>query len=180
MMASSIRKFAIRLAFGSGVCLLLLTASCKPTEQNYKQAYEKTVAGREESKRDSTIYGDMRRNMQHEIGSVEAGEHRASVVSAFVKVTDGVGADRAVLRKYCVAAGQFKQVFNARSMCERLVANGYPDAFVMQTGEPYYYVVAASYDELQPATDMLQRLSRDESLKLKDPMPMLVQPAQLR
>lgn len=180
MRAHSIRKIALRLAFGSGVCLLLLSVSCKPTEQNYRQAYEKTVAGRDESKRDSTIYGEMRRNMQHEIGSVEAGERKVSVVSAFVKVTPGVGEEKAVLRKYCAVAAQFKQMFNARSMCERLLANGYPEAFVMQTGEPYYYVVAGSYDQLPPAMEMLQRLSHDESLKLKDPMPMLVQPAQIR
>ncbi len=170
----------MRLALGSGACLLLLTASCKPTEKNYREAYEKTMTGRADSALDGTIYGDMRRNMQHEIGNVKADGRQASIVSVHVKITEGAGAKDAKLRKYCVVAGQFKQLFNAKSMCERMAANGYPNAFVMQTGEPDYYVAAASYDEMKAATDMLSRLSRDANLKLKDPMPMLVQPAQMR
>ncbi len=180
MKVDAIRRLAIRLAFGSGVCLLLLAASCKPTEQNYRQAYEKAVAGRNEASQDSTMYGRIRSSRQHEIGHIGAGGRQAPVVSVFVKITDNGGGEADDVRRYCVVAGQFKQVFNARSMRERLTANGYPDAFVMQTGEPYYYVVAASYDDSGPAAQMLERLASDESLKLKEPMPMLVQPAQKR
>lgn len=155
-------------------CLL---AACKPTEANYRQAYDAAMATRNTEEGD-TIFNGMRRNMDQQ--EMVVGADTASFISQWVKITEGGGGINEYIRKYCVVAGQFKQAFNAKSMRERLVENGYPGAFVVQNSEPYYYVIAASYAEPQAAIEMLQKLRNDKSLKLRAPLPFILRPSQIR
>ncbi len=152
---------------------------CKPTEQNYREAYEKTMAGRAASEaEDSTIYTNIRREMRER--QMVVGSDTVPVKSQHVSITEGGGGINEYIRRYCVVAGQFKQRFNALSMRERMADGEYPAAFVVQTREPYYFVVAASYDSIAPALEMVERLRSDQDLKIKEPLPFVLQPSQIR
>ena len=156
-------------------CAALLLAACKPTEANYRQAYQAAMAAKNTEEADS-IYGGMRRNINQ--SEMVVGTDTASYISQWVKVTDGGGGIKEYIKRYCVVAGQFKQAFNAKSMRERLAGNGYPGAFVVQNSEPYYYVIAASYNDAAPAIEMIEKLKADKDLKLRAPLPFVLRPAQ--
>ena len=135
--------------------------SCKTSEANYRSAYEKAIAGRDsDSAVDSTIYGAQRRSMETVTLDTPDGE--------------GGGSDEK-LRRYNVVAGQFKQLFNAKSMRERLADGKYPSAFVIETAEPYYYVVIASYDDISEATAELDALRQSGNIVMREPLPYILE-----
>ena len=92
-----------------------------------------------------------------------------------VRITDGGGGSDEKLRRYNVVAGQFKQLFNAKSMRERLADGKYPSAFVIETAEPYYYVVIASYDDISEATAELDALRQSGNIVMREPLPYILE-----
>ncbi len=62
---------------------------------------------------------------------LSVGQDTLPIRTEAIGYTDGGGASRETVRKYNIVVGQFKQVFNARQMRERLMAGGYPDAFIV-------------------------------------------------
>lgn len=158
----------------------IMLTGCKPTEQNYRSAYEKTIAGRADKEADdSTIYTNIRREMKERFMVVDGDS--IPVKSQYVSITENGGGINENIKRYCVVAGQFKQRFNALSMRERMAdMEDYPGAFVVQTREPYYFVVAASYNEIAPAMKLIEKLRADKELKIKEPLPFILQPSQIR
>lgn len=153
--------------------------SCKTNQANMNDAYTKAMAGRDDDLGlDETIYSRERKQMKH--GSMMVNGEEVPVSSQWVKVTADGGGINENLKRYNVVVGQFKQKFNAKSMRERLIENGYPGAFIVQTGEPYYFVVAASYSEAPEAVEMLRKVTADTSLKMKSPLPFILEPPQFR
>lgn len=152
---------------------LLGIASCKTSEENYRAAYEKAIAGRDSlTALDNTIYGAGRRNMGSR--TAVAGADTAEVRTARVAVTDGGGGIREWLHPYSVVVGQFKQLFNAHSMRERLADAGYPRAFVVETAEPYYYVILSSHDSQSEAIHALAAIPSDFPVAMKAPLPFVL------
>lgn len=152
----------------------LLASACKTSEANYRAAYEKTMeARRAEQSVDSTVYGDVRRQATTATVEVSPGVS-TEVVSQLVRVTDGGGGIRENLRRYCVVAGQFKQKFNAVSLRDRIVDKGYPGAFVVETAEPYYYIVVGSYSTVREAYDAMQTLKKNQPVPMKAPLPFIL------
>ncbi len=65
-------------------------------------------------------------------------------------------------------------------MRTRLASSGnYPDAFIVQTREPLYYVIAATADTPQDAAAALQKVRNDQTLMLREPLPWVLQPTSL-
>lgn len=168
------RKFAIIFT------IALLVMSCKTNEKNMNDAYVRAIAGRENDNPglDSTIYSQIRREMNHNTMVVNGDS--VDVSTQWLSVTEGGGGIRENLKRYNIAVGQFKQLFNAKSMRERLLDMGYPGAFVVQTREPYYYVIAASLSDVNDAVTFLHKVEKDPQLKMKSPLPFILEPAQHR
>lgn len=147
-------------------------SSCKTTEANYRAAYEKVVADRNGDDDDLGVYGKLRK----QINTVEviAGSDTIPVKMIHVSVTTDKGEAARPMRRYCVAVGQFKQRFNAMSLKERLVAQGYADAFVVATSEPYYYVVASDHDSAADASEALAEFERTAPVAMRDPLPFIL------
>ena len=160
--------------------VLLGFAACKPSEENYRQAYERTMA------RDSvrtefneTVYGRYRREAR-QLESRDDNGDTASVTVMRVSVTPDGGAIREHLKKYNVVVAGFKQLLNAQSMRQRMQDGGYPGAFVVQTAEPYYYVVAGSFADVPAARALRDRLSAKSPVTLRAPYPYLLVPTYLQ
>lgn len=154
------------------VSALALTA-CKTTEANYRQAYERTVAARaEQDSIEQTIYGRERRNMTERTVSTPTGD--VAVRTQMVRVTENGGGIPENLRRYCVVVGQFKQLFNATSMRNRLADSSFPSAFVVETSEPYYFVVAASFSDVSQAAEELEKIKKNMKIKTKAPCPFIL------
>ena len=157
------------------VAVAALATGCRTSEANYRSAYEKAVAGRDSlTALENTIYGRHRRAVGQSVAV--AGADTVDLISARVRVTEGGGGIRENLKPYNVVVGQFKQLVNARSMRERLVDGGYPSAFVVETAEPFYYIVLESFAERDAAVHAAAKVAADSHfpIAMREPMPLVL------
>lgn len=128
--------------------------SCKTTEKNYRGAYERAIAvDSTRTSFDQTVYGAHRRAVEH--GTITNGTDTIATQRINCKVSPDQKATADSLHRYNVCVASFKQRFNANSVLERLAANGYPSALIVQTPEPYYYVIAFSSNSMPAAAGVL-------------------------
>lgn len=160
------KKILIVVSFA----IVMLTA-CKTTEANYRAAYEKAVEARDADDREEKIYGGESRRLDQKL--VVSGGDSVAVSVKMVSPVAEKGAEPPKVKKYMVIAGQFKQNFNAQSLCRRLADAGY-DAAVVQTAEPYYYVVASSFDKATEADAAMEQLKKHAPVSMKDPLPFIL------
>ena len=146
--------------------------SCKTTEENYRTAYEKAIEAQNDSTSlESTIYGAQRRRVVD--ATVNTTEGAVEVRRARVRVTDGTGTPDD-LHQYNVVVGQFKQVFNAKSLRQRLIDNGFDKTFVVETSEPYYYIVVASFDSAAEAQNTMNDFKSKNVITMRDELPFVL------
>lgn len=157
--------------------LLLGVYSCKTTEANYRSAYEAA----KEKKEAETSDVEQKLLDQQNPRTMVVGSDTIPVRTFYIGYTRDGGADkdRSVVKGYCVTVGKFKQVFNARSMRQRLIDNGYPGAFVVHDNMKDYYVIATATNDSHQAAVDLERVRRDSSLVLKPPFPYILMPGHL-
>ena len=93
-----------------------------------------------------------------------------------VSAVAGEGLTSSQIRNYNVVVGQFRQIFNARQMRQRLIASGYASTAVLASPQPLYYVVTMSTDTASQAAAEIRRLQSDASVKLRAPLPFVISP----
>ena len=153
----------------------ILIPSCKTTEKNYRTAYERTMTAQDTThlEFEQTIYGRYRRDVRVSESIVGGDTVATRIQRVFITPGDSVPN---MLKSYNLVVGQFKQLFNAKSMRQRLCDKGYTGAFVVQTAEPYYYVVAQDHDDQSQAAAALKRMRANPPFRLRDPLPFLLRP----
>lgn len=157
--------------------LAFIPSSCKTTEENYRSAYQKAVeARRQADEPEDNIFGGIQRRMSTSFVVVGNDSIPISFTHLFV-ITDG-DKPAAVMKKFNIVVGQFKQKFNALSLSRRFAESGWPDTFVVQTAEPYYYVIASSSDSVADIAATMADLRSNSPLPLKSPLPFLISPIQ--
>lgn len=152
-------------------------SSCKTTEANYRSAYE--VAKEKKDADNADV--DMTLLDKQQPKPTVFGTDTIPTRSFFIGYTKDGGADkdRSVVKGFCIVVGKFKQVFNARSMRQRLIDNGYPGAFVVHDNLKDYYVVASATNNAHQAALDLAKVKADSSLVLKPPFPYVLMPGHL-
>ncbi len=120
---------------------------------------------------DSTVYAKIRKEARPSV--VKVGNDTMALVTQSIYLT----ADQpyAQIKRYNIVVAQFKQLFNARSMRERLYAAGYVNPYIVETTEPLYYVVAEGCDELHQAYGLLHKVIEEKAVAMKDPFPYVIQ-----
>ncbi len=163
----------------AAIMLAAILPACKTTEANYRQAYEIAKDKQENSDGGDQIptsalnrYGMPRPKLTAE------GDTLMMLTEPIAFTADG-GADRESLKRYNVVVGQFRQIFNAKAMLGRLREGGYPDACIVNTRLPLYYVIAGSYATTAEASKALDAVKADASLRFSEPLPFILQPAHL-
>ncbi len=155
--------------------ILAVLAGCKPTEANYRAAYlaakEKTEA---ESPVEATIYERIRKEAVN--SGLIYGNDTIPMMTMPVKCTPGLS-DPSMVNRYSVAVARFKQIFNARSMAERLRVQGHENATVVENGEPLYYVIASTYASADSAVVGFGKLVSDDNVKCRPPYPCILKAA---
>ena len=155
------------------IASVAVITGCRTSEANYRAAYEQAVAGRsDESGIDNTVYDRIRREAITSTRIIDG--DTGAVKRERVKPVDA-GNGSVPAEAYVVVA-QFRQLFNARSLCSRLKANGYPDAMLLSTREPVYYVAIAggSTDDM---ASLCLRYASGPVAPVKDPYPLVLQPS---
>lgn len=160
----------------SALFLLLLPFGCKTTEANYKKAYDRAKDNVHlQGGDDSTVYTQYRREATTTKVAVD-GDTLAFRTDYLMAIADN-GKPAPRMGQYNVAVGRFKQIFNARSQRDRLIAQGrYPGAFIAQTREPMYYVIAATAPTVADLMPEYHRILAD-TLHLPKGMPQLLKSA---
>lgn len=153
----------------------IAAVSCKTTEKNYREAYERATAknDRNVTEFENTIYNRYRGQMKDVNANLD-GENVPTKLLR-VKVTNDGGGVKEWLKKYSVVAAEFKQRFNANSMRSRLVEAGFPRTFLVENGEPYYYIVVDSSDDLAKIKALADSLTVSSPLPLKECFPYILQ-----
>lgn len=154
----------------------MVLVGCKTNENNYRQAYEAAVAQRqEESGLDSTIYTKMRNSGR--VADLVVDGVAMPMRSEYIGYTENGGASRETVKKYNVVVGQFRQVFNARQMRQRLMESGYDSTFIVHTREPLYYVVTSTCSTPEEVLKAYQKVKLDKNIVLHEPLPFILRPA---
>ena len=153
--------------------------SCKTTEANYREAYEVAAQQRREATGlDSTIYGRIRNSAV--TSRLVVGGDSLPLRKEYIGYTEGGGSSRENVKRYNVVVGQFRQVFNARQMRERLMAGGYDSTMIVHTREPLYYVITASESTPEAILKAWRKVTNDKNIVLKSPLPFILSPAHFR
>lgn len=128
-------------------------SACKPTEKNYKAAYDAALSKREKSCIDTDLGIDMTALEQDDVPKWERlGKDSVLVFRQPLRVFE----NDSIQRQPCnVAVAAFKMTTNARSLCERLLGEGY-GAYIMTNGLDDYYVIAAGFQDLESAAAFIR------------------------
>lgn len=120
------------------IFLLAIAAltGCKTTEANYQAAYEAAArhVAQKADANDMTVEGTFRKDYLKP-----------------VKLADDDAVTPPATAPFVVAVHQFKQVFNAKALCRRLREAGVKNAYVAQTANDDYYVIADGFQTLDEA-----------------------------
>ncbi len=152
----------------------VLVSGCKTTEANYRAAYEQAVANRsaDDDGIDGTIYDAVRRKATTSTIALSQGTMQVKRERVKLEHQSQPGERPA---DYYVLVGQFKQLFNARSLCRRVIDAGYPDATILMTAEPLYYI-GIPVDNPDALKAKLDAVSERKPVAMKSPYPVAFQP----
>lgn len=165
-------KLALIAAIG---VLISIIAGCKTNEANYRAAYEKAMEKRTETGDSATTAALRAAELPK---PMTIGGVTLPVLTAPVKLVDNAGGTDQSIQRYCVVVGKFKQVFNARSMRQRLADHGWNEAFVVVDRRNDNYVIAASTSQPVEAQLLFEKVKADTSMVLRDPLPYILRPSQ--
>ncbi len=126
------------------IAVMFILTSCRGNYEATKAAYEKAMEAAVERPiitPDTPTDGAITEIQPMVNSSTEAKERSESV-----KVLNNE-----TISTYSVVVGSFKQLTNAKDMCQRLKEDGY-EARIAQNAQGMYRVIACSYDTRQEAT----------------------------
>ena len=165
----TMRMNGLKIIMGCAFAAIL--AACGTNEANYKKAYDKAKE-KDSGGIESTIYNRVREQSREE--RIVTGGDTVNVTVEYVTASKNAGFTPDRLHKYNVVTGQFKQLFHAKSMRNRMEAGGYPQAIIVETGEPLYYVVIRSTPSLAEAKSAADSISASSPVRLKDGFPVIL------
>lgn len=157
--------------------ILLALSACKPSEKNYRIAYE-TAQQRAREGLDSGVYELMQQEelppMIHVLGdSVRLQRLPLQWFYSPVAVDSGKPLQPAA---YNVAVGKYRMPANARAQADNLAARGLRSA-VFLSKNTHYYVMAGMYNDLDSAARLSSRLLREMPEQFVGmPCPVAIQP----
>lgn len=140
------------------VAAVLALAACKPTEQNYRSAYDAAL------KKKNISTGDADLNLP--AGKLQQfdGPREREVAGGKVKTMSvrlkRIGGYECEPRSWSVAVAAYKMPTNCEAHTARLEKEGYK-AFYAETPEGLYYIIAGTFDALDEAAEF----ARDYSSK---------------
>lgn len=148
--------------------ILITLGGCKTSESNYKAAYDAAMSHRDES---TGLTAAERTAIAREAAPAMTAVSATDSVPVKVMRLGYIGRS-GVVPSYCVAAGEFRQKFNAEAMCKRLQGLGFADAFVASTVKESFVAVAGGAPTLPEAAPIYRKLSA--ATRLTSPYPLII------
>ncbi len=154
--------------YGIMLVMAIALASCHSNEANYRAAYEKArerVVERMPEGLDEETYALIRAEQDRNIEVVNGDS--VMIVRKFCNLTDEKSN---IAKRYNVVVAQFKQIFNAKSMRDRLhKEHGYPSYLLFDSREAVYYVIVKAFDEKDVAVAFLKDLEKNNQITVLIP-----------
>lgn len=148
------RNFVFAMAL---VCMCL--AGCKPTEKNYKSAYDAALEKRQAAVADLGVEIDGTRLEQVDGAQLrEVDGVSVYVLNERISPADFISE---LPGNYNVAVGKYKMITNSKSQSEVLQKSGL-HAFPAKNSEDYYYTIAASFPSLTEAVEFYKNYQKNE------------------
>lgn len=138
--------------------MLIGMAACKPTEKNYRSAYDVALEKREREKREGE---ERRREMGLEDGAIlqdADGVRRISVGEREVLSRNLNFARADSVKTYAVSVGTFRMPGNAKAMAADLDAEGFPGTRALKSGDNYFIVIGSGEDASE-GVELMDRFS---------------------
>lgn len=126
--------------------LLIASAGCKPTESNYKAAYDAAQKKRQAVDADMVLPAGGLQSIDGPRKRVVDGDS-LYVVKEHLKFTGGL---EKVMHRWNVAVSAYKMPTNCAAQVSELYTKGYK-AFSVENAEGRFYVVAGAFDTLEEA-----------------------------
>ena len=142
---------------------MLGATSCKTSEKNYKAAYDVAKAKNVERNKlnDDELFDKIEKEKNATNATINGEDVRMETMR--VTITDGMPEQ---VRKYNIVAKEFKQVFNARSLRDRLKEEGHDSYVVFEGSNKFYYTIVRGFDNPTEAMEFVR--NRDKHLKMKN------------
>lgn len=159
---------------------LLLCVGCKTTEQNYKNAYE--TARQHQAERQGVDLPDGATLKNPDVPDprpVVIDGVELPMVTAWVLTADKAVTPLDSLGKFTVVVAQFKQIFNASQMRDRLASSNGLKPVILKMANGYYLVGAYTTNDPSQALEDYNRIKDDKSIMLKEPFPFIFRTGQL-
>lgn len=164
----------IRNLITYGVLLsgVVAMTGCKPTEKNYKSAYDAALAKRSAEAADPDLNlpsGGYRRVGDPEMKSVNGKDYPY----LFVRLKPR--SEGAAMKAYNVAVSVYKMPTNCDAQVADLRSEGYP-AFGAETGDDRFYVIIGSYPTLEEAASGVDEYTSEnkEAVYVGLPSPVII------
>lgn len=145
------RKYMAALL--ASLALLSVMPGCKPSEKNYKAAYETAKEKRDREAYDADLGIDYT-NIRKDGDPVWRKMSETSDSVMWRRQWMKPMTDTDTVHKYNVTVAQFKMPTNVRAMTESLKGMGY-NAYALQTNEPVYLVEAGGFPSFEEAAAFL-------------------------
>lgn len=155
------------------VIVLMSLSGCKTNEDNYRAAYEVALQHQQGDVDPET--GSLMKNEEMPSATVVGTDTlrmKTEIVAVYAEKRDG---NAVKMFPYNVVVGQFRQVFNAKAMRDRLKSYGY-SPYIVATREPLYYVVASGCSTKADVAELVERIESDKNLVMKLPFPWVLKP----
>ncbi len=153
------------------LALAAFMSSCRTTESNYREAYDKAKTLQGSENLEMTALIEKERAPIDMVVGTDTMRYRKE----FVTITPNGGGIGSI-KRYNVVVGRFRQVFNAKSMRERMAKLGY-DSYVIENAEPAYFVVVFSSDSKEEAAAKFREVIGEKRIVFKTPFPWVLEPA---
>lgn len=165
--------------FIAGAAALALLGSCKTNENNYRQAYETTMAHQRERHGDLDI-PELKATGAITPHDMEIGGVTLPIATAWLRneASGNIVARLDSVKRFNVVVARFRQSFNAGQMLARLRRDNYPDALVLKTADAYLVATATTANP-DTALARLNEVAADSSLRMKSPFPFILRPGHL-
>lgn len=133
----------------TGLLLVGGLTSCKPKQSAYREAWEKA------KQREMAQAGNQ--GAMDDIKPIARTTEHTAVVRE--RIVPAQGEDATGLRAFSVVIGSFQNVTNAKSLKERMTAEGY-NVLLAQNEMGMYRVIVASYDTKEEAVATRESIKR--------------------
>ncbi|MCH5228145.1 MAG: hypothetical protein J1F16_10100 [Muribaculaceae bacterium] len=140
--------------------LLLIATACKPTEKNYKAAYDAALGKREAALADINV--NLPEGAFQQVDGPQLKTIEGSQVYFNNQHLKPVEENKTLPGNYNVVVGAYKMITNCRAQSQALRDEGF-DAFPAQDTEDMFYTVAGSFSSLSEAVKFYDSYKKNKN-----------------